>query len=168
MARILFENNSGLCFTSTKLIIISQMAFFCFNNNQQSMRFQHKLRCPVVFEGTRYSFQLPGKDSDSLNSVFVSALVLSLLISLRLPENWQGTCSVSYLCPLFSQPCVISTCLSLFPNKTNKRQQQYYFFWFVSTFYNKSHASALASSPSSTERVLIELKAWCTAPGLIT
>ena len=37
-----------------------------------------------------------------------------------------------------------------------------YFFWFVNTFYNKSHASALASSPSSTERVLLELKAWCT------
>ena len=45
------------------------------NNNQQSMRFQHKLRCPVVFEGTRYSFQLPDKDSDSLNSGFVSALL---------------------------------------------------------------------------------------------
>ena len=38
------------------------------------MRFQYKLRCPVVFEGTRYSFQLPGEDSDSLKSGFVSAL----------------------------------------------------------------------------------------------
>ena len=55
-------------------IIISQMVRFCFNNNQHSMRFQHMIRCPVVFTGTRYSFQLPGLDSDSIKSGFASAL----------------------------------------------------------------------------------------------
>ena len=35
------------------------------------------IRCPVVFAGTRYSFQLPGLDSDSIKSGFVSALILS-------------------------------------------------------------------------------------------
>ena len=53
-------------------------------------------------------------------------------------------------------------CWAISNKITNKRQQQYYFFWFVHTFYNKSHASALGSSPSSTERVLLELKDWCT------
>ena len=42
------------------------------------MRFQHKIGYPVVFEGIRFSFQLPGyinQDSDSIKSGFVSALI---------------------------------------------------------------------------------------------
>ena len=34
------------------------------------------IRCPVVFAGIRYSFQLPGLHSDSIKSGFVSALLL--------------------------------------------------------------------------------------------
>ena len=41
------------------------------------MRFQYLIGCPVVFAGTRYSFQIPGLDSDSIKSGFVSALQFS-------------------------------------------------------------------------------------------
>ena len=52
------------------------------------MRFQHMMRCPVVFAGTRYSPQLPGQDSDSLKSRFVSALVKSTNIQRAITLCW--------------------------------------------------------------------------------
>ena len=62
-----FENTSRHSLMSIKLDIISQVVRSCFANNQHSMRFQDLIRCPVVFAGTQYSFQLPGEDSDSIN-----------------------------------------------------------------------------------------------------
>ena len=85
-----------------------------------------------------------------------------VLASLRLPENVCKAPAVSLIaaCSFRSPASFQHACLSFLrdpvrrphqvcwaiSNKiTNKRQQQYYLFWFVNTFHNKSHASALCA-----------------------
>ena len=62
----------------------------------------------MVFAGTRYSLQLPGKDSDSIKSGFVSALALVI----------STPVSLYFLSPLSLSFSSLSLSFSLFPPST--------------------------------------------------
>ena len=67
------------------------------------MELPHMMRGPVVFEVTRYSFQLPGEDSDSIKSGFVSTPVHGVNSTMYYKERCLGPWLRSMICGRYVQ-----------------------------------------------------------------
>ena len=69
------ENSSWHFYISIKLILSHRWCASASITTSSEWDFLHIIRCPVVFEGTQYSFHSPGfSDTNLVQSEFISAL----------------------------------------------------------------------------------------------